>query len=825
MKHRPLLTRPARPLSPDLRPARSTLSDSSPAYDRRLARSLFPDRRSLRRPLCISCLALVLILSLSRLDTSRDDALLKVLQKADSHYMTIRGLVAGREVTSSGYRLQIRNVSFPDGKNDFYSALTRRMAASFPEDGRILVYTDQPDIFRQAKIGCRLSLYGKMSVPARAANPGQFDSYEYYRVRKIHLTMKDIRLEGCSPPEAEIAPAAVLRMLLNFLTSLRAALRSSSEVVFGQPYCSLIDAMVLGDRSGLSMDTKRLFEEGGIMHILAVSSLHVTLFGMAVYRALRKLRRSFILSSALSAFVVLSYVLMSGCSISAQRALIMFLFWLGAEVSGQKLDRLTSLCVSAALILVRQPYALTDSGFLLSFGCILSLELLPRRIQKILPVRTGIGKSLISSLSLQLGILPLQLWFFYQLTPLGILLNLIVLPSMSLFMIFGVLGAFLGLLASPFPGFLAFCRMAGGPCRILIDLYLALCRLSRYLPGSVLVTGRPSPVQVILYFALLALLMACAGHFSPASSPPGRKQSAAFCAGAFLLILILCVRPAPHFRFTCLDIGQGSCNLIEYRGLTVLFDAGSSSVEDVYRYRIEPTLKYYGIRRIDLCFLSHGDLDHVNGIEQMMEAFRPSLVGGDCSGIRIGEFLLPDLPEETGQQGDSAARAQNAGSGSDRLLSIRKYAEAWQIPAYSVGEGSCFQYKDLDLQVLSPSPDRLQGSANEDCIVLLMTCGKLRVLFTGDLEKEGEALFVQRYRGDSRFTEDGSPTILIAGHHGSKNATSADLLQLVRPDAAFISCGKNNRYNHPAPAMLSRLQAAGVPWHRTDLEGAIVLTA
>ena len=105
---------------------------------------------------------------------------------------------------------------------------------------------------------------------------------------------------------------------------------------------------------------------------------------------------------------------------------------------------------------------------------------------------------------------------------------------------------------------------------------------------------------------------------------------------------------------------------------------------------------------------------------------------------------------------------------------------------------------------------------------MLLEYQDLRILFTGDLEKEGEEMFVRAFSGTNQLRHaDQDMMILIAGHHGSKNATSSSLLDLVKPDLVLISCGKNNRYGHPSRAMLERVMSAGIPYRRTDLEGAI----
>ena len=129
----------------------------------------------------------------------------------------------------------------------------------------------------------------------------------------------------------------------------------------------------------------------------------------------------------------------------------------------------------------------------------------------------------------------------------------------------------------------------------------------------------------------------------------------------------------------------------------------------------------------------------------------------------------------------------------------------------------------MDLMFLAPARERLTGEINQDGIVLLLRGEGAEVLFMGDLEKEGEKAFADHYAKEEVFGGEDMFTVLSAGHHGSRFATSEQLLDLVRPDLAVISCGKNNRYGHPAPEVVERLKKAGAAVKRTDLDGAVTV--
>lgn len=776
------------------------------------------------------------------------------LSCAEDRYLLLSGKVLSKETTADGYRLQLGDITFLEkdvGNSSPYKALLEKLRKRWPRKGRISVFLngppdetlpysqkpDQADIYRACRIGSRVTLSGKASLPEPATNPGQYDAQKAGCARHICLKLSDVTLKGTDQRRGSL--------FLNALASLRVSLRKGAEQIFGPRNSALMSAIVLGDRSGLDAETRQLFQDGGILHVLAVSSLHVTLLGLTLYQILRRLRQSFLVSALTSGFLVVSYCLMTGSSYSAIRAGVMFLLWLGAQVTGRTFDRLTALGAAAILILIRQPLALTDAGFLLSFGCILSLALLEPVFSDIWNPHHALSRRLSGALALQAGVLPCVLWFYYQTTPYGILVGLIVLPSMSLVMFFGTIGILAGLLIPLGSFFLTSARLAGGPCGYLLDLFRLLCRLAQRLPGDVLITGRPPVWKMVLYYVCLLSFCLIIRLPDRKTFLKNRKKIRILHAGLLLsLFLLMLIQRKPAFRFTCLDVGQGSCALVEQDGLTMLFDCGSSSVKDVWRRRVEPALKFYGISHIDLLFLSHADGDHISGAQELLSGMHGMLPGAACfrrmppegissaqtgdltlvqrfsaaqaGGIRIGRILLP----QTDVTPDGPGMAE-----------VIAAARRFNIPVSTVSEGAEFQHGQLHLRVLSPSPGRMTGSDNEDCIVLSLSWKNIRILFTGDLEKEGEEKFTRAYQDAALFSpprghsETNSRTILLAGHHGSRNATSEGFLSLVRPDLVLISCGRNNGYGHPAAAMLKRLEDRGLPCFRTDQSGAFCLTA
>ena len=775
--------------------------------------------------------------------------------EVQDRHLTVSGTVAGREVYASGCRILLHSLSFQSDQAGSYRSRILRLNGRLHSSDRMLVFLtngqdiqtdlygtavsqtepyhsnskmteDQTDIFESLHIGDTVSFRGKCAQPPRASNPGQFDWRSYYHARNIYITMRDVCLAEHSP--RKMSAAALPGMLCDLVCELRYRMLGALANVFGPEDSSCMAAVLLADKSGLSEERKQIFQDGGLAWLLTVSSIHITLAGRSVYRLLRRLRFSFTAASLFASLTMLCCLILTGGTISATRACIMFVFWLGAQITGRTADRLTSLGAAILFILARYPYALTDSSFQITCACILSMELLPPAVSTCIHAgrqisassesgRGAVWSAVVNCISMQAGVFPVTLYWFYQVCLYACILHPLLLAAMTALVGFGLAGAMCGLLLTapllPPVRLLVWGlgQLLAGPCHFLITFFLLVCRIGQELPYSVMILGRPGMVQMILYYALLGVFLLVPCRLSRRVWKRYQNPLRGLCILLpVLLICILVCREKPRFRYICLDVGQGSCNLIQSGKYVYLFDAGSSSVENVWHYRISSALKYYGIAKVDSVFLSHADLDHINGMEQMLQVYHRNLAGKNASDVTIGRILLPDLPQSD-----------------ERMQGILNMAGRWKIPVGYVSEGASIHVTGMDLRVLGPSAERITGDANQDCTVLYVSCGRIRILMPGDLEKEGEEMFTEHYirnrTGSGAEKNNGQEEpirILVAGHHGSQYATSRTMLELVQPDLVLISCGRNNRYGHPARQMLERLKEYGTAWRRTDLDGA-----
>lgn len=843
------------------------------------------------RPLVDAAILLICLILLLRaagsLPGKRD------LSEADSRSLTLAGRVADFGFTSGGREVFLDRVTFlsDEKSSEIYRSAVNTMNREIRSRDRVVLFLDEDESAdplefrlggRSLSIGDDLTVHGKCFLPSPPTNPGQFDTVFYDLTRRVVLRMSGLSLltgedgrsrtagsDADSDENRDKADTAVhskgsrdqlitgykahrsiSERFRDFLWRMRLRLRLSASLVFGDD-SALIHSIVLGDKSGLPQEMKRLYQNGGIAHILAISSLHITMLGKSLYEFLRKRRCSFQLSALLSAFLVISFCVMTGNSVSAQRASVMFCVWLGSQIAGRTSDRLSSLSLAAVIILLRQPWSLWDSSFLLSFSCILTIEFLPDTIKLFLRMlragsrsmekmrqrerRSGkvrqkahrdssivggylrevLSSSLISSAALQIGTLPIVLYFFSQMEPFSFLTNMAVLPCMGLLMFFSLLGCCIGTLSVPLG------VLFQSPCHVLLTLFRMLCRMEEQLPGAVLICGRPGLWKVIVYYLTVAgmtiwIRLAAAGGAEKISGRHGHPEERMITAGqrktrpispsamkifcpllTASVILLVMIHPHPKLRVTVLDVGQGDCILLEEGGRAYLVDAGSSSEEKIWRLKIESCLKYYGIPQLEAVFVTHGDEDHRSGLIEMLDSYEPGFRGCNAGGISVKKIIFPDL--------DYA---------DERLRETAEMANLLGIPVMMIDNGD----RIGPFSCLSPDSDCMTGDANQDCLVLLFQEDQFRMLLTGDIEKDGEDSFVRRNQGNPLLSDI---DVLKVGHHGSANATSAGLLDLTHPSMAVISCGRNNRYGFPKKEVLERLKAAGADIHRTDREGAV----
>lgn len=275
---------------------------------------------------------------------------------------------------------------------------------------------------------------GMLPVPAAAANPGQFDLRQYYKSLGYLYYIEE--------PE-DISVAGGKKRIVYRLDSLKTSLKAVYRKCCTATDAGVYAAMVTGDRSDMDSTISELFSAAGIGHILAISGLHISIIGMGLYKLLRRIGFLCPMSAIISGIFVVLFGVMTGNSVSATRAIVMFVCAVNAQVLGRRYDILSAVSLSAIILILKNPYVIANSGFLLSFMAIAGVAV----------VTDGFSvkwlKWLTGPVAIQLATLPIILWFYYEVPVYSVFLNLLVVPLMSLIMISALCCGLLGLISIP----------------------------------------------------------------------------------------------------------------------------------------------------------------------------------------------------------------------------------------------------------------------------------------------------------------------------------------------------------------------------------------
>ncbi len=710
--------------------------------------------------------------------------------EADSE-IRITGQVYQKNETS----IYLRSVVYLQSNNYFQINALGQSAA----DSRQLIpiwenIICETETAAEIPLGSRVAVRGQFAPYSHATNPGEFDAAVYYRTLEIGGKLKKA---------AVLAEGEDYWRVREGLYRLKCYFKERIYRIFPGKEAAVMSALLLGDKSELDSDLKELYKRNGVLHILSISSLHITIIGMSIYRLLRRMGLPVCPCALAGSAILLLYGCMTGFSVSACRAIGMYLIKMGAEVAGRTYDMLTALGVMGAVMAVRNPFYLRNSGFLLSFSSVLGIGVVyPLLMPKLSPgkgVARSLGNALLqsffASLSITLTTLPVQLWFYYEIPVYSVFLNLFIIPFLKPMMI-------TGLLAMLVPGL----GVLGLADRLILGGYELLCGCFDGFPFRTWNPGCPEIWHVAVYYLLLGGTVAfrwISGRRQGFLKRPTVSGGAAVCA-LCLAVLLFEIRPPSGNSVTFLDVGQGDCILVRTAsGETYLFDCGSSSRKKIGKYILIPYLKYNGIRTIDAVFLSHPDGDHISGA---LELFA---LGGE-NNIMVRQLLLPDI--------EDGAREEQFG----RLLQAAWEAEQHEpvsVGYLSAGDG--WICGSAAFTCLHPEKGFDAGDVNaySQCFLVEFFEGGTdwTLLLTGDVQEKGEKAFLQEILDrDIRGI-----TVLKAAHHGSRNSTPEVLLDQLEPFLTVISSGKNNRYGHPHEELLERLEACGTYIAQTAQWGAV----
>lgn len=633
--------------------------------------------------------------------------------------------------------------------------------------------------------------YVLLNKPSSARNPGAFDYKNYLSREHIYFVGRVI------DPEWKHQPSdSWLGKWLNHVDQQRNRWLQQVEAIFSEDIVPIVQAMTMGYRDELAPELVEMYQQLGIIHILAISGLHVVIILWGLYRLLSLLpitREKIYL--VLMIFLPL-YMYLSGGQVSAIRAGLMgmvALIFLRFQWWKHSLLGLYAVYVA---MLFYNPFYLYHIGFQLSFAVTFILITAYPSVEKnlsILPkgVRQVVGIAVLA----QIASLPIILVHFYQFSPMSLLINILLVPIYSFIFI---PAAFLLTLLSYIHTDLVslFILFYEG---LLGWIHQGLFILQEF-PYAVLSVGRPSAWWLGIYIGIMV------SFFILIEKGKGKL------AWAQIALLVLCIGSLliyPYFdhkaKIMVLDVGQGDAIVIElpFREEVILIDLGGQTQFiaeewmqrkkefEVGRDVILPYLRFRGINTVHKVINTHGHYDHFGGVQGLLGKINIEQV-----------FRSPVYPQSEFEK-----------------EWLAKIAEE-NIPIYSLGQGDQWGTEHAFFHALFPQKKEKLGTDVNNLhdwnIVLWNQIYETTFLWTGDVEEYGESAIVEEY-------PELQADIVKIAHHGSQTSTSEAWLKQIKAQIGLISVGRNNRFGHPHPIIIERLAEEGLEVYRTDNHGGIMI--
>lgn len=669
---------------------------------------------------------------------------------------------------------------------------------SHPVSGylRMAVYGDNPDI----QYGDIITAKVKLRKPGSFKNPGSFDYENYLMRRGIRSTTsarsQDIKKIGVGGQK-----------ILRYIYSVREGIRIKALNSLDQGLSPIFMAMIIGETGYITDGIRDDFMYSGTTHILSISGSHLALVAFFIFNLARiillympsklllRMGEYIIPSRAAAAATVpplILYTLITGSEVATIRSLIMAGIYLIAILIEREDDILNALAFAALAILIWDPDGLWDISFQLSFISVLFIGLILKHWSE----WTGgsdkghgepslwkkIGSSLLLYLMISAGAMigtaPLVIYYFHQFPWVGIAANLIVSPVVGIFVLpLGLVSAFISYLFDSSSLIFPWLN------NIVLLIFYKIVHIFASIPLSDIHLSLSLP-SVIFLSSLLTLLIGAPKLF--------KGWRSAFVAATLIFIFILEYWPihdrSGNIWVTFLDVGQGDASVIEFPdGKVMIIDGGGLLGDlDLGRAVVAPYLWERGIRKIDYLVSTHPQLDHMGGLNYLIERFR------------IGEVWTNGVFRET----EFYRRF-------DYLIQTKGLTV--QNPKRGVETAIT---EDCRTLILNPDDREIADNLNNSSIVLRISCNKISFLFPGDIEREAERDLVE---SGNIIQED----IIKVPHHGSKGSLDHDFISQVKPKIAVISSGRYNPYGHPRAEVIETYKEMGSEVLRTDMDGAI----
>lgn len=636
--------------------------------------------------------------------------------------------------------------------------------------------------------GDKIGFYLDYRKPNAARNYMGFDYSNYLKTKKILGTV------NVESNNLQVISHNNTNAILNKIYSLKNIMKQKINELLPKETAGLCIGMLIGETSNIEESMQEDFRDSNLSHILAVSGANVSYIIISITYIFNKMCFRKKLSKIISIILLILFMLLTGCTSSVNRACIMAILMLIAELLNRKSDVYNNLALSALILLIINPYSILDIGFQLSYMGTIGIVFLHDKISNIVQIKNKIIKyffeMIIVTTCANLAIIPIMMFHFNTVSLTFYFSNVLAGPILGAVVIIGFIMFFVSLILNSLAIPIAFIL------NIMLKFIIKIAELTASLPISKILITTPSIWFIIIWYSTIIILYYKEKAKKFYLKNKKNLKIAVTCILIIVLTSNLVIKLNKDLKIYFIDVGQGdSCLIVTPTNKKILIDGGGSEFGsfDVGEKTLLPYLLDRKIKKLDYVLISHFDSDHVGGVLTLMEK------------IKIEKIIIC-------KQGEV----------SENYKKFLKILKSKKIKVQIVKAKDKISIdKDTFFYILHPANELIKDNIlNNNSIVSKFYYRNFSILFTGDIEEIAEKELIKKYESSSILRS----TVLKVGHHGSKTSSTKELLEKVKPKIALIGVGENNNFGHPNSEVLNRLNSLNCKIYRTDLNGEIVLT-
>lgn len=615
-----------------------------------------------------------------------------------------------------------------------------------------------------------------------------FDYSSYLKTKKIFGTV-NVKTENIN-----IISSDNTNIILNKIYKLRYTMKNQISKLLPKETAGLCLGMLIGDTSSINENLQEDFRDSNLSHILAVSGANVSYIIVSVTYIFNKMCFRKKLSKIISIFLLFLFMLLTGCTSSVNRACIMAILMLIADLLYRKSDVYNNLAISALILLIINPYSILDIGFQLSYMGTIGIVFLHDKINNFIKTNNKILKYFLEMFYVttcaNVAIIPIMMFHFNSISLTFYFSNILAGPILGIIVVIGFIMFFISLIFIPLATPIAFIL------NIMLKFIIKIAEITASIPFSKILITTPSIFFIAIWYIIIFLIVYRKKVKEVYLKNKRKINVIVSITLVVLIILNLVININRPLKIYFIDVGQGdSCLIVTPSNKRILIDGGGSEFGsfDVGEKILTPYLLDRKIKKLDYIIISHFDSDHVGGILNVIQ------------NIKVDKIII--------------CKQWKNSENYKKFLNIIKEKK---IEVYVVKDKNKIEIEqDTFFYILHPTGDLISDNIlNNNSIVMKFCYKNFSMLFTGDIEEIAENELIKRYENSNILRS----TVLKVGHHGSKTSSTGSLLNKVKPKIALIGVGSKNTFGHPNNGVLDRLKKLKCKIYRTDLNGEIILT-